>query len=246
MTYSVAWDESVPAGSSDARFLDDRMRDRMTAIRERMASIFGMTTLLEFQNDPIKARSLRGDLDVDFTLRGGTARTVIKDGTTGANEDFIIDHATGDSAIRRDLTVTRNISAAGGFRSTLVGWNVTNSAASTGATEIIRADGRPLMVRAGSILSIGVVADPTQFATAGNLTVEVWKGVVNPADGTRTETATGLTAVLNTSNAAYKGTSQAIGTDTFAAGDELFVKWATDSGWLPVTLDFRVVVEVET
>lgn len=239
MPYSVAWDESVPAGSSDARFLDDRMRDRQTAIRERLSDLFGGLTLLEFQADPILLKGIRGGGDADFDIRGGTATTSFKD-AAGVNNDLQIDHATGDATVRR------NISALGGFRYSLDGWAVTNSAASTAAVEIVRPGGRVLVLRAGSVLSILIAANAAQFATAGNLTVEVWKGSINAGNGVRTDVATGLTAVLNVANPAFKLTTQAIGLMTVVPGDELFIKWATDAAWLPVALSFKVAIEVET
>lgn len=246
MAYGIAWDENVPSGSSDARFLDDRMRDRQTAIRERLCDIFGGLTLLEWQADPILTKGIRGGGDADFEIIGGTATTTIKD-STGANNDLQVDHATGDITGRRDLVATRNILALGGFRYHIDGWAVTNVLASVAATEVPRAAGRALMLRAGSVLSVGVVADTNQFSSGGSLTVEVWKATVNPADGTRAEATTGLTAVLsNAGQKAFAVSTQAIGTDTFAAGDELFLKYFTDAGWLPLTLDFRAVIEVET
>jgi len=246
MAYGVAWDENVPSGSSDARFLDDRMRDRQTAIRERLCDIFGGLSLIEWQADPILLKGIRGGGDADFEIIGGTATTTIKD-STGANNDLQVDHATGDITGRRDLVATRNIVAVGGFRYTLDGWGVTNVAANVAATEVPRAAGRALMLRSGSILSVGVAADTNQFSTAGSVTVEVWKATINPADGTRTEVGTGLTAVLsNAGQKAFASTTQAIGTDTFAAGDELFLKYTSDVAWLPVTLDIRCSIEVET
>lgn len=245
MPYSGSWDESIPSGGSDARFLDDRMRDGMTAIRERLCDLFGLT-LLDWQADPILLKGIRGGGDVDFEVLGGTATTSFK-GADGVHNDLQVDHTTGDATGRRDLIATRNILAAGGFRFTVDGWNVTNVAASVAATEIVRAAGRALMLRAGSILSVAVAAEVNQFSTGGTLTVEVWKAIINPADGTRAESATGLTAVLAFAGAkAFASTTQAIGADAFAIGDELFIKYATDAGWLPVTLDIRVAIEVET
>lgn len=248
MAYSVAWDETVPAGSTDARFLDDRMRDRQTAIRERLCDIFGGLTLLEWQADPIKLKGIRGGGDADFEIIGGTATTTVKD-STGVNNDWRVDHATGDGTARRDLVAGRYLSALGGFRYTLTGWNITDAAATVAATEIIRATGRALMLRSGSILAVGIVLEVNQFVTAGTITVEVWKSTVNPNDGTRADVATGLIAVLSTTvnEKAFKMTAQAIDADTFAAGDELWVKYATSGTLTPAgSLDLRVAVEVET
>lgn len=248
MAYSVAWDESVPAGNTDARFLDDRMRDRQTAIRERLCDIFGGLTLLEWQADPIKLKGIRGGGDADFEVVGGTATTTIKD-STGTNNDLQVNHATGDTTARRDFICGRYISALGGFRYTLSGWQQIDLAATVAATEIVRATGRPLMLRTGSILSIAASLGPNQFVTAGTITCEVWKTTINPNDGTRTDVATGLIVVLSTTinEKAFKMVTQAQDADTFAAGDEIWVKYATSGTLTPAgSLDLSVAVEVET
>lgn len=246
MTYSVAWDETVPAGSTDARFIDDRIRDRQTAIRERLCDVFGGLTLTEWQDDPIKVKGLRGGGGTDLEVIGGTDTTTIKD-STETNNDLQVDHSTGDVTARRDLVAGRYIIADGGFRLLLDGWTVDDVAASVGETEIIRAQGRPFMVRSGSILSIGAVFGDDQIPSNGSLTVEVWKASVNQTSGARTEVATGLSATLLVgATRAWAATSQGQDTDTFEGGDELFVKYTTDSLWAPATADLRVVVEVET
>lgn len=248
MAYSVAWDESVPAGNTDARFLDDRMRDRQTAIRERLCDIFGGLTLLEWQADPIKLKGIRGGGDADFEVIGGTATTTIKD-STGANNDLQVNHATGDTSARRDFVCGRYISALGGFRYHIEGWVATDIAANVAAVELPRTGGRALMLRAGSILSIGIALATNQFVTAGTITVEVWKSTINPNDGTRADVATGLTAVLSTTvnQKAFIFTNQAQDADTFLPGDELWIKYATSASLTPAgSLDFNVAVEVET
>lgn len=57
MPYTQAWNEAIPAGSSAAAQLDDRIRDLKTQIRERLCDIFGLD-LSEFQDDPILPRTL--------------------------------------------------------------------------------------------------------------------------------------------------------------------------------------------
>lgn len=158
----------------------------------------------------------------------------------GLNNDITIDHATGDVGVRRD------ISAVGGFHQTLTGWSVTNVAASVAATEVPGPlANRIQMALPGSILGIVVALAGGQARTAGTLTVEVWKGAINAVTGVRTDTATGLTAVINDVNPAFKVTTQAKDADAFAAGDELFLKYVTDAGWLPTTADFTASVLVE-
>lgn len=210
----------------------------MTAIRERMADVLGGLSLAEFQADPLKAKGIRGGGDADFEVIGGTATTTIKD-STGANNDFQVDHATGDASVRRD------INAVGGFRRYIDGWGVTNIAASVAATEVPRTAGRVLFPKAGSVLAIAVALASGQIRTGGTLTVEVWKSVIDPGTGVRTDSPLGLIAVIDATNAAFNITSQAKDLDPIAAGNEVFLKYATDAGWLPVTADFTASIEVE-
>lgn len=112
-------------------------------------------------------------------------------------------------------------------------WTATNIGASQAATEGTRTDGRYLAVAPGSIVGIVVTLGPGQAVTAGNLTAEAWKGTINTSSGARTDAATGLTAVLNTTYPAVKRSTQAKDLDAFAAGDELFVKFTTDGSFLP-------------
>jgi predicted Zn-dependent protease len=87
-------------------------------------------------------------------------------------------------------------------------------------------------VRPGSIT--GVLARSSATRVAGTATIEVLKNDV----------ATGLTAVINGTDTVFKGTTQALGTDTFVLGDVIAVKWTTDASWDPTTADFTVMVEV--
>ena len=112
-------------------------------------------------------------------------------------------------------------------------WTATNIAASQAATEATRTDGRHLAAAPGSIVGIVVTLGPGQAVTAGNLTAEAWKGTINTSSGARTDAATGLTAVLNTTYPAVKRSLQAKDLDSYAAGDELFVKFTTDGSFLP-------------
>lgn len=121
-----------------------------------------------------------------------------------------------------------------GFRKSLV-FYYDNVAASL-TDQIINTpttNNRHLAMRAGSVLGIAVRSNEAR--TAGTLTVEVF---INGA-------ATGLTAVLDTTNTTVKVTVQARDLDTFVAGDYIEVKVTTDASWLPVTADIDVVVEIE-
>jgi len=240
MTYSVAWDETVPAGNTAAAQIDDRIRDRQTAIRERICDIFGGLTVEEFAADPIVGiKGIRGSGSTDFTILGGTSTTSVKD-SSGDNDDLVVDHSTGDVTVRRDII------AAGGFKTLIDGWSVADIAASVSATEMTRSLGRALMPSPGSIISIGVSLAAGQACAGGTLSVEVWKASINKETGARTESATGLTAVISTSTneKCVMTSEQDLRLDTFDAGDEIFVKYTTDSSWSPTTADCQVVVGV--
>ena len=237
MAYSNSWDEAVPSGGDDADTIDDKMRAGLVNIRERLCDVFGGMSLPNWQADPILLKGLRGGGDADFEVKGGTVSTSLKD-SAGTNNDLQVTHATGDVAVRGDLV------AAGGFRRSFDGWSITDVGGTVGATEIVRTNGRPQMLRAGSVTGVMVTLENSQARTAGTLTITVWKGTINPASGLRTDSATALTAVLDGTNPVQKITLNAKDGIAFAAGDELFVKYAT-VGWTPTTADFRVVVEVE-
>lgn len=128
----------------------------------------------------------------------------------------------------------------GGYRQTIDGWTQDNVVASQTNVELVRGTGRFRAARAGSVTAVIVTA--TEARTAGTLTVTVFKntGLAGAAGAT-----IGLTAVLDGTNTSRKATTQAKDTDTFAAGDELYVVVTTDAGWLPVTSDIRCAIEIE-
>lgn len=76
--------------------------------------------------------------------------------------------------------------------------------------------------RAGSVIGISVAA--TDARTAGSVTFEVYKN----------GSGTGLTVTLDGSNTTYNHATQAVGLDTFAAGDRIDVR-ATKSAYTPAT-----------
>ena len=91
-----------------------------------------------------------------------------------------------------------------------------------------------IMKKSGSLLSVCVKTNDAR--TAGSLTAEVYKNGAG----------TGLTAVLDGASATFTKTSQARGTDTFVAGDDIDVRITTDAGWLPITADILAYVEIES
>lgn len=238
MAYSNAWDEAFPSGGDDADTLDDIIRRMETAVRERLCSIFGGLSLLEFQADPILIKGLVAGGSADFSVKGGTATTTLRD-STGANADLQVNHANGNVTVRND------ISAVGGYRHAVDGWSKTDVPANQAATELVRPASRYQATRAGSITAVMATLENNQARTAGTLTITVWRGTINVATGVRTDITTALTAVIDGTNPVQKVTLSAKDAIPFNAGDEIFCKYQTDAGWLPVTADLRVSVEVE-
>lgn len=89
-----------------------------------------------------------------------------------------------------------------------------------------------VMPRNGSIVAITVASNAAR--TAGTLTV---KPTVNGAEQL-------LSAVLDAANTQFKSTTQAVGTETFTAGQRIGVKITTDATWAPITADIVVTVYV--
>lgn len=194
----------------------------------------------------------------DIQVSGGTevsGATVARVGTSGGTTPFVtlaypsaaggyLFGGAGDTNLYRavnspDLTTDNDLRAAGGFRSTIGPFTQDNVTA--GQTNVALSGVRWVAPRAGSVTA--VVVKSTEARTAGTCTVEVWKNTgLSGAVGA----TIGLPAVLDGTNPSAKATTQPKDTDAFAAGDELYVVVTTDAGWLPITADIRVFVEVET
>lgn len=143
----------------------------------------------------------------------------------------VYDHAPSPTFAYASLLTTAALSlqVVDGFYADAVGASVTAQALSRNAAAGPQAF---LPVRAGSITGIAVYSDdPT---TAGTLTVEVYKNGV----------ATGLTAVLNTTDPTFKATTQAAGLDTFAAGDRIDIRYTTNGAFLPITANIIASFEI--
>lgn len=140
-----------------------------------------------------------------------------------------------------DVYSTADCDFGGGYRQVIDGWYQDDVTASQSSVALGRVgdavwaafDGKWIAPRAGSITGVAVKSNDAR--TAGTLTVEV----------TKNGSGTGLTAVLDGTNTTFKATTQAKGSDTFAAGDELGVIITTDGSWAPTTADIRVCIEVE-
>lgn len=126
------------------------------------------------------------------------------------------------------------------------GYGQDNVTASQTNVELSRTGGRFKSSRPGSVTSVMAMLEAGQARTAGTLTVEVFIASVNATTGVRTETATGLTAILDANNPAFKITAQSLGLDEFVAGSEIYPKVTTDGSWAPTTADLKVVITVET
>lgn len=137
------------------------------------------------------------------------------------------------------LSGTGDLDMGGGYRNQFDGWYADNVGAGAGPTQMSRfANGadvdKVFLPRAGSITGVWVHSDMARVG--GTLTVEVYKNGVG----------TGLTAVLDGTNTTFKATTQAKDLDTFAAGDELDIRFTTDGAWDPIAADIRAGFEVET
>lgn len=143
------------------------------------------------------------------------------------------------------ITLAGDITAAGGFRQVVSGWTQSDVPANQAATEAVRASGRYVATRAGSITGVVATLAAGEARTSGSLTVTVWTATIDPATGVRTEAATALSAVIDATNPAQKITTASKDTIAFTAGVEIFVKVTTDAGWGPVTADVAVSVELE-
>lgn len=140
------------------------------------------------------------------------------------------------SAILAGLTLTADISAAGGFKQPF-NFMQSNVAANQTAVAIdvlgLAGNTEVVMPYAGSVIGISVASNAAR--SAGTLTV----------DATVDGVVTGLQAVLDDDPTTYALNTQAKDTDTFTAGQRIGVKITTDGAWAPVTADIVVAVIVE-
>lgn len=135
-----------------------------------------------------------------------------------------------------ELTVTGDISAAGGFKQpvSFMGRNV--AAYDTGlALDVLGLPGSTevVMPYAGSVIGISVASNEPR--SGGTLMVSA----------TVNDWTTGLQAQLDETNTQYHSATQAKDTDSFGAGDRLGAKVTTDGSWAPMTADIVVMVVVE-
>jgi hypothetical protein len=128
----------------------------------------------------------------------------------------------------------------GGFRQTIDGWNLNSVPASQTNVELVRGNGRFRALRSGSVT--GLIITSSADCTAGSLTVAVYK---NPglagATGSSILNATQDSTPGNTSRTVVL---QPVDVDTFAAGDELYLRFTTDAAWAPSS-DIRCAIEIE-
>ena len=105
-----------------------------------------------------------------------------------------------------------------------------------GQTAVALSDGRSTRgycaAEEGSVVAIAVRSNEAR--TAGTLTLEAYIGGV----------ATGLTVVLDATNATTNSTLQDQGKDTFTRGAAIDCRITTSAGWTPVTADIIVSVAV--
>lgn len=213
-------------------------------VGSKFGSLGGATNVTG-TNTVIGLCTIAGDVTLDASFDHSTY--------IGNQDVSLTPHATALTPAAGNVIISRHLVAVpsadcifgGGYKETISGFNQDNVSASQTDVELARADGRWRAVTSGSILGVIASLSAGQVWTAGTLTVEVMKSTINTTTGARTDVATGLTAVLNTSNRAFKITTQAKDTDTFAAGDELWAKVTTDGSWTPTSADLRVSIQVE-
>lgn len=236
MAYTRTWDETAPAGSSDADLIDDFIRNYKTDVRERIAALFGMD-LTQFSADPIEPQGLDWSLVSALKFVGPSTSTTWRNNANSADNMMLDD--LGNLSIRKDIKVV------GGMTQAIDGWSQSNIPASQAATEPTRAAGRWIAPRAGSLLGILLQVGAGTLVTAGTLTAKAWKSVVGTGTSTHTDAVTTLTATLGGLNTVLDNQSSTKDSLTFAANDELFVKFDTSSLWAPTTLTVRAALLVE-
>lgn len=192
----------------------------------------GYTATGEIVAPDFKATGKTGATTSPGILAGGTNTGAAP--TTGA-------HVVGEVVVGHDgnLWVCTSAGTPGtwtlrGDRTVLDGWFQDNVAASQTAVALVIANARTEipMVTAGSV--VGIVVYSNAARSAGTLTVDV----------TINGTATGCQAVLDGTNTQTDTGTQAVGTDTFTAGQRIGVKITTDGSWSPTTADIDVAVLV--
>lgn len=168
MTYSVAWDETVPAGSAAANQLDTFIKDTKIAVRERMESL-GVT---DFESDdPVGFAFLQFENAVVTPyLQPGTSSThlYIKDKTGAFNNVEISD--AGAVTVRAGFTVT-----AGGL-------TITAGTSNLKAT-VITGHGRIVPVALGNMGSTETIDFSTGNIQYGTLDANCTITLSNPAEG---------------------------------------------------------------
>lgn len=236
MAYTRTWDETTPAGSSDADLLDDFMRNYKTDIRERVAALFGMN-LTQFSADPIQPQGLNWSLVSALKVIGPSTSSTWRNNANSA-DNMVLDDAG-------NLTLRADISVVGGMAQAVDGWSQATIPASQAATEATRGNGRWIAPRAGSLLGVVLQVGSGTKATAGTFTATVWKSTVNTATSAHTDAGTTCTCTITTTNPCVNSTFQAKDSIAFAANDELFIKYQTDGSWAPTTLTVRASLLVE-
>lgn len=126
---------------------------------------------------------------------------------------------------------------------TIDGWLQDNVIANQVNVELTRAVGRFRAVRGGCVT--GLVVTATEARTAGTLTIKVFKNTgLAGAAGAQLATITSVLDGTNTSRASSY--LKVRSSNTFVAGDELYITVSTDAGWLPITSDIRCALEITT
>lgn len=107
MPYSVAWNESYPAGSSAANAINTYITDDKVAVRERIDSVFGTSGGTSLASaDPYLPISLKLSGSATSKILPGATSFAIRDSADGRNNLLVVE--AGDTTTHRDLTVGRH------------------------------------------------------------------------------------------------------------------------------------------
>jgi hypothetical protein len=173
-----------------------------------------------------------------------TVTTEISDTSSGANNWKAPSGAT-------DITYTGDVVFNGGFRQQVDGWRITNVAQNQTDVEMVRQAASPTEIgrwrapRSGSVTGVFVAMNAPVTSAGQNLTITVYKNTGDPAAA---GSSIGLSVALDSvTNPRKNQTTQAKNTDTFAAGDELYLLYTTGATFLPTgSGDVTAGIEVET
>lgn len=128
MPYTIAWNESVPAGTAPANQIWLYIQQKQIATRERLDDIFGTSGATGIQTaDPYRPVVLKLSGAAAAKIIPGATSFAVRDSTDAQNNLIILEN--GNSTIRGTLAVSK---AAGAARISVASAATTNIDLSTG------------------------------------------------------------------------------------------------------------------